>query len=117
MAPGDLRKHQEKKCGPACLYCIMERPFAPAELELASAEGDVYFGFNAQNECCGSWVLLGWPVDKQTNRPKKANEGELVIQCPKCGGKLRFNLSHPDVTARAERHQPPALARGRIRGR
>ena len=78
-----------------------------------------FYGYNALNQCCRSWILLGWPqVDGQ---PKLADDerGTMGFYCPKCKGRLWFDITHPDMTtiwdeAVQGKPQPPALVGGKI---
>jgi rRNA maturation protein Nop10 len=79
-----------------------------------------FYAYNALNQCCRSWMLLGWRDDG--GRPKLADDerGRMSFDCPQCGGKLWIDIAHPDATiiwdeAKQGPPQPPALVAGRIR--
>lgn len=95
----------------------LERGAVPAGWESAGkAKGPRrFYGFNATNQCCRRWMLLGWPdVD---GRPKllEENGGRLRVACPKCGADLWFDLANPDlVELREGKVQPPCIVGGII---
>jgi predicted RNA-binding Zn-ribbon protein involved in translation (DUF1610 family) len=93
----------------------------PEETLRPAAAGTVlhFFGYNSLNQCCRSWVLLGWPeVD---GRPKLTDDerGRMHFDCPKCHKDLWFNMTEPDLVQDYDvrlygKPQPPALVGGKI---
>ena len=82
-----------------------------------------FYGYNALNECCRSWILLGWPEDPDRPRrpklPADHDRGRMHFDCPKCRRDIWFDLSHPDTTSGWDLRsmgepQRPALLAGRI---
>ena len=73
-----------------------------------------YYGFNAMNKCCATWVLLGWP--EKDGHPAKYDEGILTLDCPRCKKEQHYDLNGPSAVTVTDQHQPPAIVRGHIKG-
>lgn len=88
---------------------------------MPAAAGTVltFYGYNATNKCCRSWILLGWPdVD---GHPKMVDDerGRMHFDCPKCKRDIWFNIAEPDAVSGWDvramgKPNPPALLAGRI---
>ena len=79
-----------------------------------------FYGYNSLNQCCRSWMLMGWRAED--GRPKLVDDerGRMHFECPECAQDLWFDIAHPDAIiiwdeAVQGTPQPPALVAGRIR--
>ena len=103
----------------------LDAPHVCPEHTVIPAAGTVlhFYGYNSLNECCRSWILLGWPQEDGIPRPKLPadhDRGRMHFDCPKCHKELWFDLSQPAATSGWDPRtmgepQPPALLMGRIR--
>ncbi len=115
------RAHGRPMVCPTCgndIYIDAPHLCPPGFVRPARAPSGTFYGYNALNQCCRSWMLLGWPqVD---GRPKLEGDerGRMRFDCPRCDGEIWFDIAHPDLEVYWDpakgAHQPPALVGGRI---
>jgi hypothetical protein len=117
--PGEVPRFEQSGYDPGVLQDL-ERGAIPKGWEsAASAKAKVrrYYAFNATNKCCRSWMLLGWPDDGDGHPDKLVSDGpRLGLDCPKCGKIVYIDLGGPYAVVMSDKHQPPALVNGRVKG-
>lgn len=79
-----------------------------------------FYGYNSTNQCCRSWILLGWPQVNGMPKLTDDERGMMHFACPRCAKDLWFNMTEPDAVSTWDvrsmgEPQPPALLMGRIR--
>lgn len=95
----------------------------PEQTLRPAAAGTVltFYGYNSTNQCCRSWILLGWPeIDGAPKLPAGHEHGMMHFDCPRCSRDIWFDLTEPDAVSQWDLRsmgepQPAALLTGRIR--